>query len=92
MTVEKRTGRWTFRVTSNADAVVSEAATLAGVSKTEFVVASALDRAEALIAERKRIRLSEDEFTRFARSLDEAPTAITALVDLFDGPSQIPTS
>lgn len=90
MTTEQRSERWAFRVTGKHDAIVSEAATLAGVSKTQFVVESALERAQEMIAERQRITLSPDEFSRFSDSLDKAPIVLPKLVALFDRSSQIP--
>lgn len=90
MTVEQRNRRWAFRVRASSDALVREAATLAGVSLTEFVEESAVARAEEVIAERQAVRLSPEEFSRFVAALDEAPTAVPELVDLFSRPSRIP--
>ncbi|GMQ84905.1 MAG: hypothetical protein BMS9Abin07_0470 [Acidimicrobiia bacterium] len=90
MTTEQRDRRWNFRVKAGSDALVREAATLIGVSKTAFVEESAVARARTLIVERQPVTLSEDEFDRFVEALDEAPVAIPELVDLFSQPSRIP--
>jgi uncharacterized protein (DUF1778 family) len=90
MTTEQRDRRWNFRVKAGSDALVQEAATLIGVSKTAFVEESAVTRARSLIAEHQPITLSEDEFNRFVEALDEAPVVIPELVDLFSQPSRIP--
>ncbi|VAW05242.1 hypothetical protein MNBD_ACTINO02-3256 [hydrothermal vent metagenome] len=90
MTAEQRDSRWNFRVKARSDALVREAATLMGTSKTVFVEESAVSRARSLIAEYQPVALSSEEFTRFVDSLDEAPVAIPDLVDLFSRPSQIP--
>jgi uncharacterized protein (DUF1778 family) len=90
MTTEQRDSRWNFRVKSRSDALVREAATLMGTSKTAFVEESAVSRARSLIAEYQPVALSSEEFSRFVDSLDEVPVAIPDLVDLFSRPSQIP--
>jgi uncharacterized protein (DUF1778 family) len=90
MTAEQRDRRWTFRVKSRSDAIVREAATLAGQSMTAFVEESAVVRAESVIAEHQAIMLSPEEFSRFVDALDEAPVAVPQLVDLFSRPSRIP--
>ena len=88
----QRDNRWSFRVESRSDSLVREAATLVGTSKTAFVEESAVRRAEAVIAEHRRIKLGPEEFSRFAASLDAAPTAVPEIVDLFARPGPIPPS
>ena len=90
MTTEQRDRRWNFRVKTRSDALVREAATLVGVSKTAFVEESAVARAQSLIAEYQPIALSHEEFARFVEALDEAPVAVPELVALFSQPSRIP--
>jgi uncharacterized protein (DUF1778 family) len=92
MTTEHRNRRWNFRVKARSDALVREAATLVGVSKTAFVEESAVARAQSLIAEHQPVTLSHEEFSRFVGALDEAPVAIPELVDLFSQPSRIPSA
>lgn len=87
---EPRDRRWNFRVKVRSDALVREAATLTGVSTTAFVEESAVSRAESVIAEHRAVTLSPDEFSRFVAALDDAPTAIPELVDMFSRPSRIP--
>lgn len=90
MTTEQRDRRWNFRVKARSDALVTEAATLSGVSKTAFVEQSAVTRAQSLIAEHQSLTLGPEAFSRFVESLDEAPVAIPELVELFSQPSRIP--
>lgn len=90
MTVEQRDRRWAFRVKSRSDALVREAATLAGQSMTAFVEESAVARAESVIAEFQTVTLTPEEFARFVDALDEAPVAVPELVELFSRPSHIP--
>jgi len=87
---EQRDSRWNFRVKAHSDALVREAATLMGTSKTAFVEESAVARAQSLIAEYQPLVLSHEEFSRFVAALDEAPVAVPELVDLFAKPSRIP--
>lgn len=84
--------RWDFRVHAWSDALVSEAAALSGTTKTDFVVASAVRRAETVMAERGRVMLHRDDFDRFVQALDDAPMAVPELVELFARPSRIPTA
>jgi len=90
VTAEQRDSRWNFRVKARSDALVREAATLLGTSKTAFVEESAVTRARSLIAEYQPVVLSDEEFSRFVDALDEAPVAVPALVNLFSQPSRIP--
>jgi uncharacterized protein (DUF1778 family) len=90
MTAEQRDSRWNFRVKAQSDALVREAATLMGISKTAFVEETAVSHARSLIAEYQPVVLSDEEFSRFVDALDEAPVAVPELVDLFAQPSQIP--
>lgn len=92
MTADPRDRRWAFRVSSRSDNVVRQAAALSGQSITAFVEETALARAESVIAEQRSITLSADEFARFVEALDDAPTAVPELVDLFSRPSRIPQS
>jgi len=90
MTAEQGESRWNLRVKAQSDALVREAATLMGTSKTAFVEESAVSRARSLIAEYQSVVLSNEEFSRFADALDAAPVAVPELVDLFAQQSQIP--
>lgn len=87
---EHRNQRWNFRVRQHSDALVAEAATLTGVSKTAFVEESAVLRAESVIAEHQSISLTPEAFDRFVAELDQAPKEVAELVDLFSRPTQIP--
>lgn len=88
----KKQQRWDFRVYEASDALVSEAAVLTGVTKTEFVVASAVDRAQSVMAEHQKVTMTPDNFAHFMDSLDAAPVAVPELVELFSRPSKIPSA
>ena len=90
MDIEQPDRQWDFRVTSRTDGLVRRAATLMGVSVSEFVVDSAVARAESVIASGWPRRLSSAEFKRFVAALDRAPVAVPHLANLFSRPSRIP--
>jgi uncharacterized protein (DUF1778 family) len=92
MDIEQPDDQWDIRITSRSDALVRRAAALTGVSVSEFVVDSAVARAESVIASGKPGRLSSAEFKRFVEALDRAPVAIPQLADLFSRPSRIPSA
>jgi uncharacterized protein (DUF1778 family) len=92
MPTQAKDERWNFRVTPRSNALVGEAATLLGTSKTAFVEESAVQRAESVIAEHRRITLPDQDFARFVASLDAAPRTVPELVDLFSRPNPIPSS
>jgi uncharacterized protein (DUF1778 family) len=91
MTAEQPDRRWAFLVTDRTDALVREAARLAGQSMSAFVEESAVARAESVIASRRAERLSPDQFSRFVEALDEVPAAVPQLVELFSRKSRIPS-
>ena len=90
MTAEQRDSRWNFRVKARSDALVREAATLMGTSKTAFVEESAVTRARSVIAEYQPVVHNPGKFSHFIEALDEAPVTVPELVDLFAEPSRIP--
>jgi uncharacterized protein (DUF1778 family) len=90
MVVEQPDRQWDIQVTSRGDALVRRAATLTGVSLSEFVVDSAVARAESVIASGKPRQLSSAEFQRVVEALDRAPVSVPQVVDLFSRPSRIP--
>jgi len=90
MDIEQPDHQWDIRVTSRSGALVRRAATLMGVSVSEFVVDSAVARAESVIASDTPRPLSSAEFKRFVEALDRAPVAVPQLADLFSMPTRIP--
>jgi uncharacterized protein (DUF1778 family) len=90
MDIEEPDRQWDIQVTYRSDALVRRAATLTGVTFSEFVVDSAVSRAESVIASGRPPRLRPAEFKRFVEALDRAPVAVPQLVDLFSRPSRIP--
>jgi len=70
------------------DAIRRAAATL-GVTCSEFVAASALDRAHELLAEQREFLLDAGAWEAFVRLLDQPPPSSAPLVELFTRPSRV---
>lgn len=76
--VENR-GRITARVPLNVQELLQQAADLLGATVNQFVVQSALDAAEKVIAKERVIALSNEEAKRFCELLDNPPAPNAAL-------------
>jgi uncharacterized protein (DUF1778 family) len=83
----RRDERLGLRLSEAEKALLHEAAALAHTTVSAFVLDSARERAEALIAERRRIVLDDDTFDAFVAALDAPPEDNPRLRDLFRGPS-----
>lgn len=83
----RRAARLDIRVGEADKALFSEAAALAHMSVSSFVVGAARERAESLLAERRRIVLDAESYDAFVAALDAAPTDNPALRALFAEPS-----
>lgn len=68
------------RVAAADDDLLAEAAGLAGVSVSEFLLQRALSDAAALVDAHRTIRLSEDSYRRFLATLDAPPRPPKGLV------------
>lgn len=67
---QSKDSRLNLRVSSAQEQVIRRAAAATDRSMTDFVLDSAAERAEAVLAERRWFILSEDEFDRFDELLD----------------------
>lgn len=80
-----KTARLDLKTTEFAKEIIRRAASLSGVDMTSFIVASAFERAEAVLQNYQRIELSEKAFAR-AHELSEMsernPEAHDHLVEL----------
>jgi uncharacterized protein (DUF1778 family) len=81
-----RTRRIDVRVTDAQDAVIREAANLAGETVTSFLLTAAEDRARELLDERRHLTMAATSFRALADALDEPGEAVPELVELFDLP------
>ena len=81
-----RSRRIDVRVTDTQDALIREAAALAGETVTGFLVGAAQERARELLDERRHLIVSDEAFTRFAAALDAPAQTVPELTELFELP------
>jgi uncharacterized protein (DUF1778 family) len=79
--------RWDFRVASETDHVVRQAAETAERTLTEFVVDAAVVEAERVLADRTQFVLEADQWDRFVELLDRSPQEKPGVEKLFSKPS-----
>lgn len=82
-----RTEKLDLRVSAAAKRALREAAQASHQSLSEFVLTSALARAEQLLAEQTVIRLSPSDWDRFVAALDAPPSVAGRLDELMREPS-----
>jgi len=87
MTVAARTQKLDLRISATAKRALKEAAQASRQSLSEFVLNSALTRAEELLADQTRITLSAPEWERFVAALDAPPAPSPRLARLMREPS-----
>jgi uncharacterized protein (DUF1778 family) len=75
MTSPARTRRLEARLDPATDDLIAEAARLLGQSRSSFVVASAKEKAEAVVARSDRTLMSARQFDALIASLDQADAA-----------------
>jgi uncharacterized protein (DUF1778 family) len=86
-TTETRSEKLDLRLTPSAKRVLQTAARAAGLSVSEFVLESALARAEETLPNRQHFGLSAGQWTAFLAALDAPPQAAPRLVRLLREPS-----
>jgi uncharacterized protein (DUF1778 family) len=79
--------RWDFRVASETDHVVRQAAETAERTLTDFVVDAAVVEAERVLADRTQFVLETEQWSRFVELLDRPPQDKPGLEKLFSKPS-----
>ncbi|MBA2460705.1 MAG: DUF1778 domain-containing protein [Actinobacteria bacterium] len=79
--------RWDFRVASETDELVRQAAETADRTLTDFVVDAAVVEAERVLADRTQFVLNTERWTRFVELLDRPPQEKPGLEKLFSKPS-----
>jgi uncharacterized protein (DUF1778 family) len=62
--------------------LIDRAATVAGKSRSEFILDSACEKAKAVILDQTFFGLDADQYDRFLAILDEPPTSNEALSNL----------
>jgi uncharacterized protein (DUF1778 family) len=86
------TGRLNFRLTTDQERALRQAAALTGQSVSGFVLSSAVQHAHEVLERVNNIELSSTEFRRFVAELDKPAKLVPELVALFKRQSQIPES
>lgn len=84
------TGRLNFRLASDQERALRQAAALTGQSISGFVLSSAIERAHKLLERANTIELSDAAFREFVAALDEPSEMVPELARLFKGTSHIP--
>ena len=83
--------RWDFRVASDTDRLVRQAAETADQTLTDFVVDAAVVEAERVLADRTQFVLDAERWDRFVELLDRAPQSHPGLEKLFSNQSVFTT-
>jgi uncharacterized protein (DUF1778 family) len=79
--------RWDFRVASETNQLVRQAAETADRTLTDFVVDAAVVEAERVLAHRTQFVLDGDQWESFVELLDRPPQEKPGLERLFSKPS-----
>ncbi len=82
-----RSAKLDLRLTPEAKRKLQAAAESAGRSVSEFVLESALVRAEQTLADRTRFGLDDERWEKFLEALDAPPREIPRLARLLQEPS-----
>ncbi len=81
-TTEARTEKLDLRLTPSAKAVLQTAASVAKQSVSEFVLQSALSRAEETLPDRRHFGLNAEQWAAFQDALDAPPRPLPRLIAL----------
>ena len=87
MPTAERTEKLDLRLTPKAKRVLQSAATAAKRSVSEFVLESALARAEETLPDRQQFGLDAERWTAFLEALDAPPRRLPRLKKLLQTPS-----
>jgi len=87
MPTTARTEKLDLRLTPKAKRALQSAATAAKRSVSEFVLESALARAEETLPDRQRFGLDADRWAAFLKALDAPPRPLPRLKKLLQTPS-----
>lgn len=71
-----------FRLSTEDEQLISEAAALSGMSFTVFVLEEAVVRAKEIVDAHRTIALPADTYQRFLEALDAPPERNPALVEM----------
>jgi uncharacterized protein (DUF1778 family) len=82
-----RTEKLDLRLTADAKRTLQIAANASACSVSEFVLESALARAEETLPDRRRFGLSAERWAAFQAALDAPPRSLPRLAALLSNPS-----
>ena len=85
-TPERRTEKLDFRVSRGAKERLQAAARIAHRSMSDFVMESALAKADETLAKRRLFSLSEEDWAAFQQALDAPPQSLPRLKTLLSEP------
>lgn len=83
----RKEARLAMRLTPDQDALIRDAAAVAGQTLTEFVTTAAMTRAEDTLADRRVFRLDDAAWTEFAAILDRPARRVPELAKLLEEPA-----
>ncbi len=83
---ETKSSRLNLRVAPADEQLLRQAAELLDESVSEFLIESARERAERLVADRMAFALDEEQWSAFAEALDRPAEVTPALRELFERP------
>ncbi len=86
-TDDRKDTRWQIRVQAQDAHLVSEAAAALGVTRTNFVIAAAIERARDVMADRTRWDVTEEQWHAFQEALDAPPRDLPRLRELLARPA-----
>lgn len=81
--VQAKSERLNLRVSSDALETIREAARVQQQDLTSFVLGAALERARAVLAEDRLLRLTPHEVNQLEKALDSEPEVVPQLAALF---------
>jgi len=89
MAAQTKDARLNLRLSQGDDELIRRAADAVGQSVTEFLMASALDRAHDVLADQRHFVLDVATWAAFLAILDRPPRPDPRLVELFARPQRI---
>ena len=84
-----RTEKLDLRITPAAKRALQSAAEVSHKTLSDFVLESALQRADSVLADRQVFRLDADQWKKFLAALDAKPKARPRLQRLLNEPSML---
>lgn len=89
MTAPTKDSRLNLRLRAVDDELIRHAAAQVGQSVSEFLTASAVERAHEVLADQREFALEDATWDAFTRLLDQPPRPDPRLVELFARPQRI---